>query len=312
MKRRAVLSGLGASLTGTVAGCISFNSGGGCIGETWTAVGYEITLTEINYNPHTETWDGTCELSVNFEFATDETIGITDAGIALYSETGHRTGLIQFGDLQWNDVPEGERTEMDCGDYMRGGLMKEGGFSVSEFPYYLGLWHGGIQAQVSREQHALSYRGDMPPETPVEPNEWGTVIRNDQEPFPPLPRQSPTLGDGVTGGELVSFYRECGPREPTAKDVRCCDVGVTGSFVPANSQYKPALVSATLSNEGADALVEIGVQDYKRPPVTDCETTSLAYTVGLSFANSLPDSIEVIHRGADGEELGRYTITRDT
>jgi hypothetical protein len=72
--------------------------------------------------------------------------GITGTEIALYSKAGHRVGVIELGDMTWDQVPEERRSDMSCGGYERGGFRRDGEFTLDRFPYFLGLSYNTIPA----------------------------------------------------------------------------------------------------------------------------------------------------------------------
>ncbi|WP_458208893.1 hypothetical protein [Haladaptatus sp. NG-SE-30] len=235
--------------------------------------------------------------------------GITAAGVALYSQSGHRFDLVSLGDMTWDQVPNEQRSEMDCGGFQHGVISRAGAFSVNEFPYYLGLWFSEIHAGAPEGQTMLEYNGNMPPETPVALSDWKSVRVESPYSFPPLPDSSPELGVGITAGEMISYDRACRKRNLTVHDVHCCDIGISGWIESSNPHYLPGLRRAQMKEDGETALVEVAIRDFQRPPERHCETMYLEYTVGLSFSEGRPTSFEVVHLDSHGEELERNQVT---
>ncbi|APW96406.1 hypothetical protein CHINAEXTREME_00900 [Halobiforma lacisalsi AJ5] len=311
MKRRALLAGVSSGVAAPVAGCLVNDQG--CLGETWTGVGYDVRLEEIAYDGSTDEWTGRCSLRVDINFVRGSRDGITNAGVALYSEAGHRLELVSLGDMTWGNFPAENRSEMDCGGYGKGYWTRSGEFTVAELPYYFGLWYSDVRAGVPEGTSSLRYTQE-PSSSPdaVSPDDWERVDADFRGSFPPLPEQPPTLGDGIATAERSDDARRCRDRETELRleETSCCDLTLVGGYRASDPAAVPGLRAATLEDRETMTL-EIGVGDYRRPPEPTCDPTYVEYTVDVSVEEELPDTVEVVHLDSDGEELDRETVSTD-
>lgn len=307
MERRELLTGISTGLAVSIGGCITND---GCVGETWTGVGYDIRLGEISYDETVGEWTGVCSLTVDINFARGSGSGITNAGIAIYSEGAHRIDLVSFGDMTWEEFPEENRSEMNCGGHQQGHLTRSEEFTVEKLPYYFGLWYSEIRAGVSEGASSLQYAQDTS-STPdsVSTTHWETVNNRSPDSFPPLPEHAPTLGEGISTGELSHYNKRCRETELQITNTGCCDLTIVGSHQARNPASVPRLKQVTLNDERRTMTVEIEVRGYQRPPEPDCETTYLEYTIDTSVEEELPDTVEVLHVDSEGVELERRTIS---
>ncbi|SFB71330.1 hypothetical protein SAMN05444422_101405 [Halobiforma haloterrestris] len=311
MERRALLAGISSGVAASVAGCLV--NDGGCLGETWTGVGYDIHLEEIAYDEPAGEWTGTCSLTVDINFVRGSRDGITNAGVALYSEAGDRLELVSLGDMTWGNFPEENRSEMDCGGYGKGYWTRSVEFTVAELPYYFGLWYSDVRAGVPERTASLRYTQE-PSSSPdaVSPDDWERVDAGFRENFPPLPEQPPTLGEGIATAELSDYDRRCRDHETgfRLEETSCCDLALVGRYRANDPAAVPGFRAATLE-DGETMALEIGIGDYRRPPEPTCEPTDVEYTVDVSVEEELPDAVEVVHLDSDGAELDRETVSTD-
>lgn len=311
MKRRDVLAAVTGSAALSLSGCISTPEP--CAGETWTGIGYALSLFDISYDASADRWTGTCGVTVDFDYVSGGQQGVTNAGIALYSGGGRRIGLAHVGDVMWEQVPEAQRSEMSCGGYQRGDLTVRREFRVDEFPASFGLWYSRIHASVVERASELAYRGESPPDGSVGPGAWESVSSKERT-FPPLPDDDPELGEGVSTGKLVGRYRICEREDVRLVDSYCCDVNVRGTIPSPNPYYVAGLRGVRTRQDGETAEVRVAVRDFQRPPDRPCDdgqTTHLGYVVGLSFTEDEPTSFEVVHLDADGTQLERIDVGRE-
>lgn len=315
MKRRSLLTTLSLSALSTFPGCVGTGPEP-CRGETWTGLGFEVGLTDIAYSEATGQWEGQCSISTTYSYVRgpNSDVGITEAGVALYSRDGHLIDIVELGDMTWDSVPNADRSEMECGGFKAGGLTRHGEFAVDSFPYFLGLWYERVRAGTVDFSDALEYDGEIPPSTPVRPSRWKRVDQGPSDRFPGLPEHTPALGAGVSKATLVSYGRGCpehGRESWLERDIHCCQLGIHGRFTPANVRFVPGVERAARTENGSRLHVEIQMRNYRRPPDRECESPEVAYTVGVSVTGDLPDTVSVLHRDVEGRELSKTVLTSD-
>jgi len=309
MKRRALLSSVSSSVAAGLAGCLSLGQNV-CVGETWTGLSYDLSLNDISYNETNGQWEGKCSLSVSFSFVYNTTPGIRNAGIALYSDDGHRTGLIDFGDISWTDVPEDDRSTMDCGGYEAGGVTRTGEFTATEFPTDFALWYAELRTGVVDHATALTYNGAQSSRRSPEPSQWKQV-HPDGETFPSVPDHTPALGDRIKAAKITTYGRNCskhGPEPRVDIDTYCCQLSVSGSLTPPNIQYVPAIKQAEVRAEDDVLDVTVQMRSYRRPPAVTCDSPRMRYTVGVDLEGQPPGTVAVTHRDAEGNHLSEYQV----
>lgn len=305
MKRRAVLATASGSLVLGLAGCI-------CPGETWPGLGYDITLDEISYNTTTDQWEGRCSLWVSFSFASDDSdFGISNAGIALYGEDGHRTALLEFGDLTWQDVTASNRSDMGCEGYESGDLTRTSEFEVSEFPEYFGLWYSYINNDEYGSSEALEYRGMGSGTEPTDISQWRSVEQPYRGLFPPIPSQRPELGEDVEDAEVTDYSRDCSDDDPTPSVYADGDnwtLEISGAFHRANALFVPGIDRVALREEADILDVVVQMRPFVRPPELPCDSVRTEYSIGIDLFYVPPQEVDVTHRDVDGNKIASYRL----
>lgn len=127
MHRRTLLASAATALTPALAGCSP-------CGETWSSSSFDVTPTSLASRG--EGWAVEADVSVRFNFGR-EGDGVRGSALAAFDADGKLLSEEPLGDLLWDDVPEEERTEGDCGDY--GSLSRSATVRSNAFPRWIGL-----------------------------------------------------------------------------------------------------------------------------------------------------------------------------
>lgn len=310
MRRRELLTGVSTGGVLSLTGCFTTESTS-CAEETWTGVGYRVMLDDISVNETAERWDGDVSLFVDMTYVSGGNPGITNAGVAVYSESGHRLDLLALGDMTWEHVPEENRSAGNCEGYQNGGLTRTVEFSVDAFPYYFGLWYSDVRAGAPNGRKALRYGSETPSRDAVEPSDWNAIEARSPESFPPVPPASPALEEGVTDGEVIRYRPICRKQRLQVVEPHGFDIGYTGTVAVENPQYALGVDRVGLEENGETVRVEVSTREYRRPPEIACSDAFIEYTAGLSCSERSPTTINIVHRDVAGETIGERTIERN-
>lgn len=301
MKRRAVLATVSTSAAVALAGCSCPE----------TEFNYDITLDGVSYDSTTGQWEGQCSLWANFSSVDGyHTIGIANAGIALYGPDGHRVGLVELGDTMWEDVSEPNRSEGGYCDDQDGTLSRSGEFEVSEFPAYFGLWYSNLQSPAYELHEGLKYSGTDSARESVAPAQW-SFVDHPEGPFPPVPTQRPELGQYIEDARMDHYASECSDeyQQPNiVENEEDWDFSIEGVLRRIDTQYVPGLERAAMRDEEEILEVTVQMRPFRRPPDLQCESARTEYTVGVDLVDSPPAEIDVTHRDVDGNKLGSYRL----
>ncbi len=283
MRRRELLAGIGTATLPVMAGC-------DCLGgETWPGLGFVVEPTALTRTGDGWAVDATVELL--FTFGQEET-GMDGVSLAAFDQTGGVVGTTRLGDLTWSDVPEGNRTEGECGS--SGTLQREAAVEADVVPQWVGIRYDSAPDNYGEPQEIAVYRGQAGSDATVDGYEQVRVdaltpASDDVETAPPV--------ESVT---FEAWDLDC--ETPTTPDVEHSVSESTAVDVTAARTLPAPHYRATLSGFEYGEVLRFDIGVGPRPQLRRRDCTTAEYEVSVSYDGDdrVPQEIELRHLGRDG------------